>query len=1106
MSSTATVWRAAGDYELRLDPWAGPKPVLRCRTAAGRELKKVPSALTSEPLVRELTALAEWIGDHAGETLTSVERWMTRSLPVPAELIRQVWPDPYWRRALRYAVIAPYDGPDDESGRGAAVSPEDGADGGSGGPDVRRAGVLTGVAPGPDGGLVVRGLDGEERELDDAVVMIPHPVLLDPRGTGRIERWRKVLDPLGGEQGIEQLHRAVYVRPECSPAPGARNARQGITAFQGAEYRSGAHFENVVRRFGGRIGGERAGFGFVHQGRTYGMVADLRYQGPAARVHLHDFWFTDARGRDGAGAYHAVPRPVWSEGIRAMATLYEEREVAAGGPDGTRPSDAASGYQAFLVACAEYAAAGAPRAERPEARQPAEEWQLLGAGAVLAGEPAGRNEEVLTARRYHSPVLDDGGCFVRLVVARSVGARDAVARALGLEPDPGEAAPVGRTRVRPLDLLSRICRPHPELAPQAMALLAPLRTCAKTADTKPGRAATQLQSSLKKLTAPHPELLPYALDEGARIVAAAGSVAMARPLYTEARAAERRLGGIDEDDLRELVGEFRVLGVVDEKLLRQYRADLAGRSSAAEAYESYRRLVLDWLRRESGTPTSFVRDGVTHYRGRDVPASFAGDLAEGAGGPLPADDTHTELFHLLLRNGGLERATAALWEAWSAPLERDLAEHPDTAGYLRTHLPEPRGSSAAAKTEAAEAWLALMARVGLLERFAGGTRPSSGEPVAAGADPGAPGFGGSGFDGSGSAGSGSGGSESGGSGSGGSGSAASGSGGSAQDADAWLTLFFRRYAGLRLPVAGLEPVVASVAARMREAGEVREPLLGLESASLGGDFWGVGIDLGLFALLKRLGMPLGEPTAQRGAHVLQWIQKRGTDGVESVLADPAFEESIRTELTGAVRGSLGYAVTPHRLTPHPKVTKRVAALEPLRELMTGILDERVRRVREGGADGLFALQDLLLHVEPFLVAGAARPFDRSVREALAVDPAALLADCLRARCLAHGHEGDPVAACGLREVTVDHARELLDSTDTATRHRHAEVFTVDPARRRSRYTEFRPGSGFAEELQPGIEAALPEIVDDACRVRALGVVQGVLWCETWQETLRRFVR
>ncbi|MCX5588930.1 DUF4132 domain-containing protein [Streptomyces erythrochromogenes] len=1036
-----TAWRAAGDHELTLEVRSGPKPLLRCRTAAGRELKKVPPALKAEPLVQELTALAAWIGDHADLTLASVERWMTQSLPVSAALIRQVWPDPYWQRALRHAVIAPY--------------------GGAEGPDVRRAGVLTGIAAGPAGPLLVTGLDGE-RELHDTLVVIPHPVLLDPRGTGLLGRWHGLLDALGGEQGIEQLHRAVYVRPDCSPAPatdtgGTRNTRDGITVFHGAAYASGARFERLVARFGGRIGGERAGFTFPHRGSAYGMVADLRHQGPAAPVSLHDFRFTDARGRQGPGTYDAVPRPVWSEGIRAIATLFDERDPGEGRPAAALPADSSAGYQSFLVECAAYAAAGASQADAPKPRPSADARQLLDAGAVLAGEPAGPGEEPLTARRYGSPLLEEGGWFVRLVVARAVGAHDAVARTLGLEPDAGGATPVGRASVRPLDFLSRVCRVHPGLARQAMALLAPLRTCATTAETKPGRAAAQLRASLKKLTADHPALLPHALDEGARIVVAAGSVAMARPLYAEARAAEKQLGGIDESALRETVSEFGVLGVVDGKLLGQHRDDIAARTSASEAYEEHRRLVLDWCRKESGIPTSFVRDGVTRSRPRGIPASFAVELAEGAGsGPLAADDTNTEIFHLLLRGGGLEKAAASVWEAWAAPLERDLAEHPDTAGHLRTHLPEPRGSSAAAKTAAAGAWLALLARTGLLEPFTGGTPAASAE--------------------------------------------------SAKAANAWLTLFLRRYAGLRLPVAGLEPVVASIAARMREAGERREPLLGLQSETLGGDFRSVGVDLGLLALMKRVGMPLDEPAEGGRVWALQWIQRRGTDGVEPVLADPAFREPIRGELTAPVRGSLGYTVTRHHLTPFPKVTKKVAALEPLRELMAGILDERALRLRTGGEDRLFALQDLLLHVAPFVVAGAASHFDAHVRLALAVEPAALLADTLRAGCLAHGHDGDRTAPCGVREATADHARELLESADAAVRHRHAQMFAVEPATRRSRYLDFREGTPFAQDLLPVIEKTLPHIADDSCRSRALGLLQGVLWCETWQATLRRFVR
>ncbi|MDX6761424.1 DUF4132 domain-containing protein [Streptomyces sp. F8] len=1046
----STAWRAAGDHELTLDVRSGPEPVLRCRTAGGRELKKVPPALKADPLVQELTALAEWIGDHAGQALTSVERWMTQSLPVSAALIRQVWPDPYWRRALHHAVIAPYDG--------GAGAPADGQEG----PDVRRAGMLTGIAAGPDGPLLVTGLDGEHA-LHDTLVAVPHPVLLDPRGTGRLGRWRGLLDAWGGKQGIEQLHRAVYVRPDCSPAPppptagGTGTTRDGITAFHGAAYESGARFERLVARFGGRIAGERAHFTFPHRGSTYGMVADLRHQGPAAPVSLYDFRFADGRGRHGSGAYDAVPRPVWSEGIRALAALHDEREPGEGRPLGALSADSSSGYRSFLVDCAAYAAAGAPQADSPRPRPPADARRLLDAGAVLAGEPAGPGEEPLTARGYGSPLLEDGEWFVRPVAARAVAAQDAVARTLGLEPDAGGATPIGRTSVRPLDFLTRVCGLHPGLARQAMALLAPLRTCATTARTKPGRAATQLRANLSKLTAAHPELLPHALDEGARIVAAAGSVAMARPLYTQARAAQKRLGGIDESALRETVSEFGVLGVVDAKLLGQHRDDIAARSSAGEAHEEHRRLVLAWCRRQSGLPGALVQDGMTHTRPRGLPASFAVDLAQGAGGgPLPADDTNTEIFHLLLRGGGLEKATAPVWEAWAAPLERDLSEHPDTARHLRTHLPEPRGSSAAAKTAAVEAWLALLARTGLLELFTGGPEAASAE--------------------------------------------------SARAANDWQTLFLRRYAGLRLPAAGLEPVVASIAARMREAGERRDPLLGLQSDTLAGDFGGVGVDLGLLALMKRVDMPMDEPAGGGRLRALQWIQRRGTDGVEPVLADPAFREAIRAELTAGVRGSLGYTVTRHHLTPFPKVTRKVAALEALRELMAGILDERALRVAEGGEDRLFALQDLLLHVEPFVVAGAAKHFDAHVRQALAVEPADLLADTLHAGCLAHGHDGDRTAPCGLREVTADHARDLLESTDPDVRHRHAQVFAVEPATRRSRYLDHREGTAFAQDLLPVIEKSLPHIADGSCRSRALGLVQGVLWCEAWQTTLRRSLR
>ncbi|MER5887056.1 DUF4132 domain-containing protein [Streptomyces sp. NPDC001941] len=673
-------WKAVGDYELGLDAYDEPKPAVLCRrTSTGRELKKVPAALKGDPHLAGLTALADWIGDHAEEARARVEHWMTQSLPVPAELIRQVWPDPYWRRALRLAVLAPY---------------EDGA------PDTARAGLLL-DAP-AHGGLALTGLDGD-LGVSDTTVAVLHPALLDPRGTGRLAKWRELLDRFGGEQRIEQLRRAVFVRPDSSPAPHPHVQRLQIRAFDGVEYDSGARFERVVSRFGGRIAGEQARFGFSERGQGFGLTLDLRYQGPFSGVNVHDFWWTRTRGRFGPGAFDAIPHVVWSEGLRAMAAVYDERSpdetTRSGGRD--VPPDAHSAYQAFLVECAEYGRSAEPCPPQP-APEPATDGQLLGVGAVLAGEPVGgRPEETMTARTYGWDALDDGQYVVRLVPERAGTAEDAVARALGLDPGVGPAAVVGRVRTAPLSFLSQACRAHPEHAARAVALLAPLRRCEEQAVAKPGRAATQLRDNLVKLTADAPQLLPYALDEGARVVAGAGSPAMAKPLFAAAREAELSSGRApDEDELAARMAEFTTLGVITDKMLKEYRKGLTTRLPAEQADRRFRDLVLTWCR-----------------SGRTTPATFAVELAGPAGAPLPDDDEHAELVAGLLRGHAFDETPPKVWQSWLPPLRRALAREPELALVVLPLPPQHRGNSPAGLARAAETWLDLLDASGILDRI-----------------------------------------------------------------------------------------------------------------------------------------------------------------------------------------------------------------------------------------------------------------------------------------------------------------------------------------------------------------------------------------------------
>src|SRR4051794_1935387 len=66
---------------------------LVCRNPAGKRLASVPKELKGSERGDHLAALCEWLADHRTECLRRVETWMLRSLPVPCDVVRAVWPD-----------------------------------------------------------------------------------------------------------------------------------------------------------------------------------------------------------------------------------------------------------------------------------------------------------------------------------------------------------------------------------------------------------------------------------------------------------------------------------------------------------------------------------------------------------------------------------------------------------------------------------------------------------------------------------------------------------------------------------------------------------------------------------------------------------------------------------------------------------------------------------------------------------------------------------------------------------------------------------------------------------------------------------------------------
>jgi len=276
-------WLTAGDYQVTLE--ADGK--VACRNAAGRRLKTVPAKLKDDPAVVQLRRLAEWLDAHQRQCLATVERWMVRSLPVPAAVIGAVWADETWRSVLRDLVVT--------------------------GTDGSVAGFLRDADP--QRGLGVVDLDGDTVRLTDAEIRIPHPVLLED-----LDELREFAVELDVAQQLQQLHREVWPRPaDLDPT-----ATQ-VDTYAGGRYKELRELVGRCTRLGHRVRGGYAIVPLVDDGRAL-----------EARLWVGDYYEYDEcetgalhwTGADGRPVPLAEVGPVaWSEGMRMAAALYAGRTI-----------------------------------------------------------------------------------------------------------------------------------------------------------------------------------------------------------------------------------------------------------------------------------------------------------------------------------------------------------------------------------------------------------------------------------------------------------------------------------------------------------------------------------------------------------------------------------------------------------------------------------------------------------------------------------------------------------------------------------------------------------------------------------------------------------
>lgn len=256
------------------------------RNAKGKELSAVPPAVKKTEAFEQLDGLLTFLHNHDTAAGEQVERWVLRSLPVPAAVLAEVWADEAWRSWLTDLVIAT--------------------------PDGQLSGFLRGA---DERGQHVIDLDGETTTLTSDEVLIPHPATI-----ADLDELRDFATELGISQRLNQLFREVFVRPVPAPT-------EKVTELKDW---SGGRFEQLRFAIGrARSAGFKVSGGYaVAICYDAGQTATARYwigaDDPESETETGELhWLID----DQTVPVAQVGPVAYSEGVRMAAHIYAGRKV-----------------------------------------------------------------------------------------------------------------------------------------------------------------------------------------------------------------------------------------------------------------------------------------------------------------------------------------------------------------------------------------------------------------------------------------------------------------------------------------------------------------------------------------------------------------------------------------------------------------------------------------------------------------------------------------------------------------------------------------------------------------------------------------------------------
>jgi hypothetical protein len=275
------------DYALGID--AGK---LVCRNPAGKKLASVPKELKESELAEQLAALCEWLAEHRTECLRRVEMWMLRSLSVPCDVVRAVWPDPDWSELLRNLVVTPSDA--------------------QGNINATQTGLLRDVDAKKGIGVVDR--DGETQWIAAAQIRIPHPILIDG-----LDDLREIAADMGFSQAIEQIFRPVFA------ASTEQNEMSRITDFSQGKFEQLNFASSLCRRLGYPVRGGYACSKIWENAKPVEARYWIGDDAPESETYTGDLIFVGSDQKP--QKIGDVGRVTVSEGVRMASQIFAKRKV-----------------------------------------------------------------------------------------------------------------------------------------------------------------------------------------------------------------------------------------------------------------------------------------------------------------------------------------------------------------------------------------------------------------------------------------------------------------------------------------------------------------------------------------------------------------------------------------------------------------------------------------------------------------------------------------------------------------------------------------------------------------------------------------------------------